>query len=378
MFFRCLAAVWLAIAISNPAYAGPEEPIFETATVIYKTAEDQPQDIKIRTYQSVRSILDKIVEDYPSSDLAVQIILKEKIGELDVAKLDEILAQHDKPAETAQTQATPKAVATEPAEQEAAAQTENIQVLELSKPAESAAEKPAEIIAAKPADQPADKPFVQVETPQTQNTQNQILPIGTEATERDIGLDKKAIRDLQARLLVVGHDPNGVDGAIGRGTRAAIRQWQSTRSVEPTGYMNAPQLAALKQQSQPALDDWLRDEDNAKKYDPPAPIALRPSNVSGTWRYTTTCGSKSKFGKARITGTMSMKHAGGRNYTGQLVNSQGLRARLKATLRGRRVAGIANFGLLLGRVQLDARVDDYAFILRGRDSNGCSFYARKT
>lgn len=44
-----------------------------------------------------------------------------------------------------------------------------------------------------------------------------VLTIGSEETEETMDLGRQAIGDIQARLLVLGHDPNGVDGKIGRG-----------------------------------------------------------------------------------------------------------------------------------------------------------------
>ncbi len=204
-----------------------------------------------------------------------------------------------------------------------------------------------------------------------------VMPVGSERTEKLLGLDKQAIRDIQARLLVIGHNPNGVDGVVGKGTRSAIRAWQGTVNAAPTGYLNELQLIALKEQSQNTLDEWLRSDDNAKLYKPPPVLALGPRNMSGNWRYTTNCGSGSRLGRMKITGTLAMQHAGGRNYAGTLSNSQGLRGRVSATLRGRSVSAVTNFGLLIGKVTLKARVDDYKLVLRGRDSNGCSFYASK-
>lgn len=203
------------------------------------------------------------------------------------------------------------------------------------------------------------------------------LPVGSESTEKGLGLDKQAIRDIQARLMVIGHDPNGVDGVLGKGTRSAIQAWQTTVSAEPTGYLNKVQLSTLKTQSQGDLEEWLRSEDNAKLYEPPPVLAIGPQNMSGNWRYTTNCGSRSRLGRLKITGIFAMQHAGGRNYTGTLSNSQGLRGRVSATLKGRSVSAVTNFGLLVGKVNLNARVDDYELVLRGRDSNGCSFYASK-
>lgn len=204
-----------------------------------------------------------------------------------------------------------------------------------------------------------------------------VLPMGTEEAESQMDLDRRAIRDIQARLLVLGHDPNGVDGKIGRGTRAAMRAWQVSIGTEPTGYLNQPQYAALQTQSQAALDQWLLDEDNAESYVQPPILEIGPGNLAGTWRYSSNCGARSKLGRIRFTGTLNISHVGGNNYGGTLVNSLGNRGRTKATIRGRSISAETNFGLLLGKVRFSGRVDENALIIRGRDSNGCSLYASK-
>lgn len=84
-----------------------------------------------------------------------------------------------------------------------------------------------------------------------------------------MALDRQAIRDIQARLLVSGYDPNGVDGVLGNGARTAYGAWQASIGAEPNGYLNAQQLAILKTQSEAQLNAWLQDPSNAATYDPP-------------------------------------------------------------------------------------------------------------
>jgi hypothetical protein len=56
------------------------------------------------------------------------------------------------------------------------------------------------------------------------------------------------IRASQARLLYLGFDPHGVDGATGQGTRAAALAFQKTKNgtLQPTGDLDDPTRAALK------------------------------------------------------------------------------------------------------------------------------------
>ncbi|MEO0485498.1 MAG: peptidoglycan-binding protein [Pseudomonadota bacterium] len=66
-----------------------------------------------------------------------------------------------------------------------------------------------------------------------------------EALERNLGLDRAARRAVQADLTVLGFDTRGVDGILGRGSRAALSAWQGSRGFVETGYLTANQLAAL-------------------------------------------------------------------------------------------------------------------------------------
>ena len=348
--FRAAIFAILFVPIwASESSAGPEEGLFKAAKIIYETAQEQPADQKYNSYQRVRDILDRIALDYGASDLAVRILLQDTIDGVDVKELDAFLQDHS----SAQTSVEP----------------------ETSTGLEEIPEAPDETVfsAANPSSENAPK-TIQGETTLTQN---RYAPANVD-TEKALGFEKKDIRDLQARLLVSGYDPNGVDGAIGKGTRSAIRSWQASIGAVETGYMSADLLALLKESSQAGLTAWLQESTNARKYEPPPPIAIGPGNLPGRWSYVTNCGKNSKFRqKMRITGTLSMKHAGGRNYSGTLSNSQGFRGRVSATLRGRSVSAVTNFGLLIGKVSLKARVDDHQLVLRGRDSNGCSFYASK-
>jgi hypothetical protein len=286
----------------------------------------------------------------------VKILLKEPVNGIDIAALDSELQA----TATAEPAPAPAATAASPAPAPADPAPSTTAAAPIIDPfASGSASQNATITPSAPAQQ-----LVR-------------LPIGTEQTEETLALDGQAVRDIQARLLVLGHDPNGIDGKIGKGTRSAVRAWQNTVDVSPTGFLNGEQLSALKAGSEPQLAHWLKEPKNAKLYEPPPPIALTPSRVSGRWNYTTNCGPRSKVGRAKIRGVLSVRHAGGNRYVGNLANSQGLRARFDGRLNGRTVSSTANFGFLFGKVRLRARVDDHQLVMRGRDSNGCSFYAAK-
>ena len=64
--------------------------------------------------------------------------------------------------------------------------------------------------------------------------------------EDGLGLNQAARQQVQQGLQAEGFAPGGVDGLFGPRTRAAIRNWQSARGVRSTGYLDGPQVEALR------------------------------------------------------------------------------------------------------------------------------------
>ena len=64
--------------------------------------------------------------------------------------------------------------------------------------------------------------------------------------EEGLGLNRAARRQVQLALRSAGFDPGGADGLFGPRTRAAIRNWQSSRGGRPTGYLDEAAAAALR------------------------------------------------------------------------------------------------------------------------------------
>ena len=64
--------------------------------------------------------------------------------------------------------------------------------------------------------------------------------------EEGLGLNQAARQQVQQGLQAEGFAPGGVDGLFGPRTRAAIRNWQSARGVRSTGYLDGPQVEALR------------------------------------------------------------------------------------------------------------------------------------
>jgi peptidoglycan hydrolase-like protein with peptidoglycan-binding domain len=87
-----------------------------------------------------------------------------------------------------------------------------------------------------------------------------------EDIESALRLTRDQRREVQESLSLLGHDPRGIDGLFGAGTRTAIRLWQRANSRAETGYLDAEQLTLLRQQAQeasrpgrdPDSDYWAR------------------------------------------------------------------------------------------------------------------------
>ena len=70
----------------------------------------------------------------------------------------------------------------------------------------------------------------------------------TQATEDQIGLDKRKRREVQRRLTRLGFDTK-VNGRFDEPTRTVISRWQEARGYPRTGYLNVAQHQALRTES---------------------------------------------------------------------------------------------------------------------------------
>ena len=73
-----------------------------------------------------------------------------------------------------------------------------------------------------------------------------------EQVEAALGLSRGERRNIQQDLTDLGFDTRGVDGLFGNGTRTAIAEWQRRERLTRTGYLNADQVARLRQQGDAA------------------------------------------------------------------------------------------------------------------------------
>ena len=71
-----------------------------------------------------------------------------------------------------------------------------------------------------------------------------------ERAEQALDLNREARRDIQRKLSLLGFNTRGIDGIFGRGTRAAITEWQRSERFDPTGFVTREQVALLNEQAE--------------------------------------------------------------------------------------------------------------------------------
>ncbi len=71
-----------------------------------------------------------------------------------------------------------------------------------------------------------------------------------ERDEQALDLSRNSRREIQRDLSLLGFDTRGIDGIFGRGTRAAITEWQRAERFDATGYLTREQIALLDEQAE--------------------------------------------------------------------------------------------------------------------------------
>lgn len=271
----------------------------------------------------IRTLLDRVANEYPASNEALSLALGDKVGSVDSVALDAALAAAETdlqvpdltsettndptlatlsicfpPTEQSEESDDPSAMVTirvnldaegriigmpdfiEPATpDEAARKLFQRSLIALDSCAElKKMNLPAAIemsltaagvdsAALKPGVQPSEPPVLKAPQIAAEDLP-EIVPepiwaVTDNVTEKALDLQRNDIAELQARLGLLGFDPNGVDGVIGRGVRKAIYDWQIARSVPPSGYLDKRQFAAIKTESQDAFSVWIAEITNA-------------------------------------------------------------------------------------------------------------------
>ena len=67
--------------------------------------------------------------------------------------------------------------------------------------------------------------------------------------EEGLQMTRADRREIQLNLTTLGFDTRGVDGVFGRGTRAAIENWQRAEGFKATGFLDSTQIRVLNQKA---------------------------------------------------------------------------------------------------------------------------------
>ncbi len=292
---RLLCAAAAAILFVTPVWAGPEEALFNTANIIYQSAETQTPELQQLSYDSVRQILDQIVTEYPASDLAVRILLEDTINGLDVAAVNtaldetaaqEVIAAPDTALEVAAPESSP----------EAASNVEDIQTLEL-------AALPMDLVAPAPE-----------------------LPPRSEV---------EIVTDLQTELNRIGCPAGPADGVVGRKTRSAFSNFIRDSGSELTAedLVTEAAVAELKEQEGKVCKTRT--------------MATTPASaLAGSWGFRSDCPG---FGNRiiRNRGTMRLQYTNNRTLRGRATNQQGISGSAVIQFQGSRTAAtVIKFGFV--------------------------------
>ncbi|MDX2485756.1 MAG: serine protease [Pseudodonghicola sp.] len=111
--------------------------------------------------------------------------------------------------------------------------------------------------------------------PQTQVTQAEPVPDPqpaalpdetlAEARRGERALDADGRRALQVALKAAGFYASSIDGSFGRGTRAAMSDWQAARGYEPTGVLTTRQRQALMDEyNAPLISVGMRSHSDSR------------------------------------------------------------------------------------------------------------------
>ena len=91
--------------------------------------------------------------------------------------------------------------------------------------------------------------FAQAARARLATTAPAIVAPTPEEGEAALGLSRTERRNIQEDLTLLGFDTRGVDGILGRGSRAAIAAWQDSQRLDATGYLTDPQITQLREQA---------------------------------------------------------------------------------------------------------------------------------
>jgi peptidoglycan hydrolase-like protein with peptidoglycan-binding domain len=315
-----------AIVASAPApsYAqGPAEGIFSGVKALYAAAQAKPEEDRLNDYLGIRRLLDLIVTEHPSSDLAVSILLQDTIDGVDVAAIDAAIQPSKNEIES--TASSDTETANTSGEANSAVSPSTSQVAALPTPSSAAVE--------------------------------------TELSE-PVRTEKEIVFDLQTELNRVGCGAGTPDGVSGRKTRAAFSSFIKESGVD----LSEGDLASEK-----AVTVLKAQEGTICKVRTMASTSA--SALAGNWGFRSDCPG---FGNRiiRNTGSMNLAYQGDNTLRGPARNKQGNTGSAVVQFQGTRTAAtIIKFGFVTLKGNLTRSNSNMT--ISGTGSNNCKIVAWK-
>lgn len=377
---RVFSLVLIAITCGLSATPSVAQTDIRAAQPLLSSLDDtMPPEEMLSQLREARALLDAIVEDDPGSDMALSILRRTPVDGLDIVALDTRIATlstalHRRKLAEAQAQvaAARAATPTAPVPAQTAPPSDPV-------PAGINPVAPPPVTIPLPGD-----PMAANATPETDTAApldmgglvaglQAARPEPSETASADVDLSapvpndpKTLMRLTQENLNRVGCEVGSADGVAGRKTR---------RGHE--AYLKAQALSAdlFPLGSADLLRHLIAATGTICEKLPP--VALTPASMSGDWSFTTRCGANSRNRNKTFTGAFRLRHAGGGTYSGRTRMSNGIIGDISASLQGRSVNAVMNWGLLIGKTRMRGSVADEALVIYGRDDDRCRITARK-
>ena len=78
------------------------------------------------------------------------------------------------------------------------------------------------------------------------------------ASESALALSRDQIKDVNVRLILLGHNAGGTGNTLTPGSRKALSAFQTAAGLVPSGYLNRGQFELLKARSDPQFTAWVQ------------------------------------------------------------------------------------------------------------------------
>lgn len=78
------------------------------------------------------------------------------------------------------------------------------------------------------------------------------------ASEKEMGLTAEQTKEINIRLVLLGHTAASTGSALTSGTRKALSAFQASAGLVPTGYLNRGQYELIKTRSEPQFTAWVQ------------------------------------------------------------------------------------------------------------------------